>query len=383
MRKQIPYGRQWITEEDKAAVLEALESDFLTQGPKVNEFESALNSFLGARYGVAVSNGTTALHLAAVALGVTPGQTVLVTPNTFVASANCIRYCGGDVEFADIDPRTLCLDLDLLEQKLKSNPKKYTGVVCVDFAGYPANFERLRRIADDYGVWLIEDACHALGASFVNTEGVSVKSGSSQYADVSVFSFHPVKHLAMGEGGFVTCRNEEIYQKIKLLRTHGIVRDEALLIENHGPWYHEMQVLGFNYRIPDILCALGLSQLKRLDANIQRRQEIARRYAEGLGGVGGLELPNVPEGLKHAYHLYVAQTPARDRLFSHLREHGVYPQVHYIPVYRQPYYKQLYGTIRLPVMESYYSRCLSLPMYHALTDEDQHYVIETVKGFFK
>lgn len=379
--KPIPYGRQTITEADKKAVLDALESDMLTQGPLVAEFERAFAEFVGAPHAVANMNGTVALHLAALALGVKPGDQVLVTTNTFVASANCIRYCGGDVEFLDIDSRNFCLDLDLLEKKLAGSLQKYAGIVAVDFAGYAIDMERLRDIADRNGMWIIEDACHAIGAEFKNLKGQWVKAGSGKYADVTAFSFHPVKHVATGEGGMCTTANAELYNKMNLYRTHGITRQPEALRENHGGWYYEMQNLGFNFRIPDILCALGLSQLSNIGPNLKRRREIADIYNAELQGLP-IELPHVPETVRHAYHLYVIQTDRRKELYDYLRENKIFAQVHYIPVHQQPYYVDLYGKQSVPVAENYYSRALSLPMFHGLTAEDQTYVIKTIRAFF-
>lgn len=382
--KSIPYGRQEILDEDKEAVLAALGSDFLTQGPLVEKFESAIGSFIQSKYNMAVTNGTAALHLAALALGVKPGDRILTTPNTFVASSNCIRYCGGDVEFVDINPDNYCLDLDLLEKRLRSQkPGTYKGIVAVDFAGYPLDTERLRKIADEHSLWIIEDACHALGAHFLNSEKQTIHSGNSHYADISVFSFHPVKHLATGEGGLVVTRTEELANKVRLYRSHGIVRDPNKMENSaHGPWYYEMQELGYNYRISDILCALGISQLKRIISNLKKRQAIAKKYRQALGSIKNLKLPRVEDSLFHAYHLFVVTTNRRGELFEHLRTKNIYPQVHYIPVHQQPYYKKLYGSVKLETCERYYSEALSLPMYHSLTEQDQDYVISTVQEFF-
>lgn len=379
--KPIPYGRQTITEADKKAVLDALESDMLTQGPKVSEFETAFAEFVGAPHAVANMNGTVALHLAALALGVKPGDKVLVTTNTFVASANCIRYCGGDVEFIDIDGGNFCLDLDLLEKKLAGSLQKYVGIVAVDFAGYAIDMERLRAIADRNGMWIIEDACHAIGAEFKNSKGQWIKAGSGKYADISAFSFHPVKHVATGEGGMCTTAKTELYNKMNLYRTHGITRETGLLKENHGGWYYEMQNLGFNFRIPDILCALGLSQLSNIGPNLKRRREIADVYNRELLGLP-IELPHVPASVRHAYHLYVIQTDRRKELYDYLRENKIFAQVHYIPVHQQPYYVELYGKQTIPMAEKYYSKALSLPMFHGLTPEAQSYVIDTIRRFF-
>ncbi|PIS11731.1 MAG: UDP-4-amino-4,6-dideoxy-N-acetyl-beta-L-altrosamine transaminase [Bdellovibrio sp. CG10_big_fil_rev_8_21_14_0_10_47_8] len=383
MSSVIPYGRQEITDEDIQAVVSTLKSDFLTQGPAVAQFENAFAKFVGAKYAVAVNNATSALHLCALALGVRPGQKVLCTPNTFVASSNCILYCGGDVEFVDIELNNFCLDLDLLEKKLSSAPKgTYAGVVAVDFAGYPMDFRRLRKIADQYGLWLIEDACHAPGADFQTSDGQWHRSGSGEFADLSVFSFHPVKHIATAEGGMITTNSQKLYDQIKYLRTHGITKDPKELTRNDGGWYYEMQSLGMNYRLPDILCALGSSQLERIEKNLQRRRQIASKYAQAFHGLP-IQCPNSESTIRHAHHLYVIQTDRRTELYNFLKSQGVYCQVHYIPIYQQPYYIEKYGKISLPQMDKYYSKALSLPMFHAMTDSEQDFVIAQVKNFFQ
>lgn len=381
--KNIPYGRQEITDADIQAVVDVLRSDFLTQGPAVDQFEAEFCKFVGAPHSIAVTNGTAALHLAAMALNVGPGDRVLVTPNTFVASANCIRYCGAEVEFVDIDPDTFCIDLVALELKLKEKPPfYYKGIVCVDFAGFPVDFEKLRCLVKQFGLWIIEDACHALGAEFLTSDNIWVKAGAGQFADISVFSFHPVKHLATGEGGMITTADPQLAQKLRLLRSHGIVRDPNRLHENHGGWYYEMQELGYNYRISDILCSLGVSQLQRIETNLQSRQNIASKYFSELKDLP-LVLPKVNEKIRHAFHLFVIQTDRRKELYDYLREKGIYTQVHYIPVHMQPYYVNRYGRNTLPVVENYYRHALSLPMFHALGDEDQGRVIDALRSFYQ
>lgn len=378
---KIPYGRQEITPEDVDSVVAVLKAEFLTQGPSVASFEKKISEFLGANDAVVVSNGTAALHLAVAALGLKPGEKVLTTPNTFVASANCVRYCEGEVEFVDIDPETFCMDLDKLEQKLSHSSVKYAGIVVVSFAGYPVDGERLRALANRYGVWIIEDACHALGAErWSSSRNSFVKAGNSQFADVSVFSFHPVKHITSGEGGAVTASSPEVLERVRLLRSHGIVRDAKVMRGNDGPWYYEMQELGFNYRLPDILCALGQSQLSRIEANLQSRREIADRYDRELKGV---LCPKVDDQVKHAFHLYVVRTPQRDQLYTYLRENGVYCQIHYIPVHKHPYYIDRYGKQSLPVAEAYYQQAMSIPMFHSMTQEEQSYVISKINSFFQ
>jgi UDP-4-amino-4,6-dideoxy-N-acetyl-beta-L-altrosamine transaminase len=388
--KPIPYGRQHITQDDIDAVIETLQSDFLTQGPKVAEFEQAFASYVGARYAVAVSNGTAALHLCAMALGVNEESRVITTPITFVASANCVRYCGGSVEFADIDPATALLDINKVRALLESKPKGYyTGIIPVDFAGNTVNLEEFRKLADEYGLWIIEDACHAPGGYFIDTKGQKQFCGNGNYADLAIFSFHPVKHIATGEGGMITTNDKALYQKLLLYRTHGITRDPQLLEENHGGWYMEMQELGYNYRIPDMLCALGVSQLKRADAGLARRRGIAKIYDAAFADAEGIEvLQTSPEALQgdsetgHAYHLYVIKVADRKGLYDFLRTHNIFAQVHYIPAHTMPYYRNLgYKKGDFPEAEAYYNECLSLPMYPSLTAEEQEFVIEKVKEF--
>ena len=386
----IPYGKQHITQDDLDAVIETLQSDFLTQGPKVAQFEQAFASYVGAKYAVAVSNGTAALHLCAMALGVNAESRVITTPITFVASANCVRYCGGTVEFADIDPATALLDINKVRAMLESKPEGYyTGIIPVDFAGNPVNLEAFRKLADEYGLWIVEDACHAPGGYFIDSQGEKQLCGNGNYADLAIFSFHPVKHIATGEGGMITTNDEALYQKLLLYRTHGITRDPNLLEENHGGWYMEMQELGYNYRIPDMLCALGISQLQRADAGLARRKGIARVYDEAFAGVAGIEvLTTSPEALTedgdtgHAYHLYVIKIADRKGLYDFLRTHNIFAQVHYIPAHTMPYYRSLgYKKGDYPEAEAYYSECLSLPMYPSLTAEEQEFVIAKVKEF--
>jgi len=376
--RPIPYARQLITEADIEAVTAVLRGDFLTGGPRIAAFEAAFAQHVGAPYAVAVSSGTAALHLCALALEVAPGQRWLTTPLTFVASANCIRYAGGSVDLVDIDPRTLLMDLEQLEQKLAQAPRGYYhGVVGVDFAGYPMDFGRLRRLADRYGLRLIEDSCHAPGGWFMDPAGRQHRCGDGSLADLAIFSFHPVKHLATGEGGMITTGDPELYQRLRRLRSHGITRDRAQLTEDHGGWYYEMQELGFNYRLSDIHAALGLSQLARAADGLRRRRELARRYDEGLGELGVTPAPAAPG---HAYHLYVVQVPQRKAVYDYLRSRQVFTQIHYIPLHYQPYYQGLgWAPGDFPQAERYYQHCLSLPLYPGLEEEEQGYVMDSLR----
>ena len=378
----IPYGHQYINDDDIQAVIDALKSDYMTQGPRIGAFEKEFAEYLGCRYACMVSNGTAALHLCAMALGIKPGDKVITTPITFVASANGFRYLGAEIVFCDIDPESFLMDLDKLEAMLKASPKgTYKAVVPVDFAGYPIDEERLRHLADEYGFYIIVDACHAPGATFTDSKGDCVKVGGCKYADLTCFSFHPVKHIATGEGGAVTTNDPELFKKVSLFRTHGITKDPDMLTRNDGGWYYEMQELGFNYRITDMQAALGSSQLKRLDWSISRRNAIARRYDEAFSGTA-VSTPARSEGITHAFHLYIIRTERRKELYDFLRSNGIFAQVLYIPVHTMPYYRQFgWKEGDFPVAEEYYRRCLALPMFPTLTDEEQGFIIEKVLEF--
>ncbi|MEQ9582338.1 MAG: aminotransferase class I/II-fold pyridoxal phosphate-dependent enzyme, partial [Arenibacter sp.] len=338
--KAIPYGRQNITEEDIQAVIETLKSDYLTQGPKISEFEESFASYVGSKYAIAVSNGTGALHLCTLALGVKEGDKVITTPITFAASANCVRYCGGEVVFSDIDPDTYLLDLKKVEDLLKSAPKgTYKGIIPVDFAGRGNDLEAFRKLADHYGCWIIEDACHAPGGSFEDTDNTIQLCGNGKFADLAIFSFHPVKHIASGEGGMITTNDESLYQKLLQLRTHGIVKNNDLYTNtiqmaggaNEYPgWYMEMQNLGFNYRLTDFQAALGLSQLSRADEGVKRRREIASNYFNAFKNK--LYIKGQSKTIEgHAYHLYVIEVEDRLGLYNYLRSKNIFAQIHYIP----------------------------------------------------
>lgn len=381
--KTIPYGKQEITQEDIDAVVEALSSDFLTQGPRISQFENAFAEYVGSRFAVAVANGTAALHLAAIALGVDRTSRVITTPITFAASANCILYCGGTVEFCDIDSMSYLMDLTKLEAILESKPAGYYhGVIPVSFAGYPIDLERLNSLARKYNLWIIEDACHSPGAYFLDSQSERRYCGDGSFADLTVFSFHPVKHIATGEGGMITTNNESLYEKLLMLRTHGITKKPSLLNENHGGWYYEMQSLGYNYRLTDIQAALGVSQLTKADKGLQKRREIAKAYTHALEDLP-IVLPDAPDNIGHAWHLYVIQVENRLEFYDYLHQQGIKVQVHYVPVHTMPFYKQLgWKKGDFPVAEAYYEKCISLPMYPTLADEDIEYIIQKVRFFF-
>jgi UDP-4-amino-4,6-dideoxy-N-acetyl-beta-L-altrosamine transaminase len=384
MKKNIPYGKQHITSEDLAAVNKVLQSDFLTQGPTILELEKAFASYIGSTYAVAVANGTAALHLCALALDVKTGDKVITAPITFAASANCVLYAGGEVVFADIDPNTYTLDINCVRSLLEASPKgTYKGIIPVDFSGYPVNLEQFKDLASEYGLWIIEDACHAPGGYFVDSAGKQQKCGNGNFADLAIFSFHPVKHIAAGEGGMITTNSKALYEKLLLFRTHGITKNPELLGENHGGWYYEMQVLGYNYRLTDFQAALALSQLSRADEGLRRREAIAKKYDEAFAGLGIVKQKR-DTAFYNAHHLYIIEVKDRKALYDYLREAGIFSQVHYIPVHTMPYYKALgWKNGDFPKSEEYYERCLSLPMYPSLTEEDHLYVIQKVKSFLE
>lgn len=380
--KAIPYGRQNITEEDLMVMNEVLRSDYLTQGPQLEIFEKAFAEYIGCQYAIALSNGTAALHLCAMALGVNEHSRVITTPITFSASANCVRYCGGEVFFADIDPETFLLDVEKVRALIESKPKGFfQGIIPVDFAGRPVDMEAFKKLADEHGLWIIEDACHAPGASFVGSTGHTHRCGDSSLADMAIFSFHPVKHIATGEGGMITTNRKDLYDKLQLLRTHGITKNPALMAENHGGWYMEMQTLGYNYRLTDFQAALGTSQLKRAEEGLTRRREIAHRYDQAFAGTA-VKAPEWASAPGHAFHLYVIRVHGRKELYDFLKTKNIYTQVHYIPVHTMPYYQSLgHKKGDYPLAEQYYEQCLSLPMYPTLTNEEQDYVIAEILGF--
>jgi UDP-4-amino-4,6-dideoxy-N-acetyl-beta-L-altrosamine transaminase len=384
MRQAIPYGKQKITQDDIDAVVEVLKSEALTQGPNIQKFEEAFAQYIGCKYAVAVSNGTAALHLCTMAMNVKPGDKVITTPITFVASANCVRYCGGEVVFSDIDPDTYLLDINKVRKLLDESPKgSYKGIIPVDFAGRPINLEAFRELANEYGLWIIEDACHSPGGFFIDSNGNEQRCGNGNFADLTIFSFHPVKHIAAGEGGMVTTNDKALYDRLKNLRTHGLQQNPALKQFNHGKWYYEMQELGYNYRLTDIQSALGLSQLSRADEGMQRRKEIAAAYEKALGGLPFLKRQSgVVKG--HAYHLYIIEVNDRNGLYLFLRENEIYSQIHYIPAHLMPYYRQFgWKEGDMPDAEKYYSQCLSLPMYPTLTNDEQQFVIDKIISFYK
>lgn len=369
--KYIPYGRQSIDEEDIQAVVDVLCSDYLTTGPKVAEFEQKVADYVGAKYAVAVSNGTAALHIACLAAGICQGDEVITTPITFAASSNCVLYCGGTPIFADIDAHTYNIAPQEIERKITDRTK---AIIPVHYTGQPCDMDVIMEIARKHNLLVIEDAAHALGASY---KGIRIGSIS----DMTCFSFHPVKPITTGEGGMVVTNDEELYKRLVLFRSHGITRDEELLTENQGGWYYQQLELGYNYRITDISCALGSSQMDKLDIFLEKRREIANRYNKAFKNVQGIKTPQQMENCSSGWHLYMIQVMNKNRreVFDRLRAAGIGVNVHYIPVYQHPYYRNHgYSDCCLPNAENFYERAVSLPIYPALTVEQQQYVIDKV-----
>ena len=368
----IPYGRQTIEEDDIQAVVEVLKSDYLTTGPKIAEFEGMVADYVGVKYAVAISNGTSALHAACFAAGIGKGDEVITTPLTFAASANCVFYCGGTPVFADVDPKTYNIDPADIERKITSNTK---AIIAVHLAGQPCDMDAIHKIARKHNLLVIEDGAHALGSEY---KGKKVGSLS----DMTTFSFHPVKPITTGEGGMIVTDNEGFYQKLMLFRSHGITRDENLMTRNDGPWFYQQLDLGFNYRITDIQCALGCSQMKKLDRFLKRRKEIVSRYNKAFADCENIVTPYQLPDTESGWHLYIIQVKNYDRrkVFEQLRKKGIAVNVHYIPVYMHPYYQEHgYKEVRCKNAEEIYSHILSLPLYPTLKEEEQEYVITTVK----
>ena len=392
----IPYGRQSIDDADIEAVVKVLKSDYLTTGPAVAAFEKKVADYVGAKYAVAVSNGTAALHVACLAAGIGAGDEVVTTPITFAASANCVLYCGGTPVFADIDPDTYNISPVELERKITSRTK---AIIPVHYTGQPCDMDAILEIAHKHDLLVIEDGAHALGASYKGKRIGSI-------ADMTCFSFHPVKPVTTGEGGMIVTDNEELYRKLVLYRSHGITRDNDMMqqyenqlrqstdpalqeaadmlrgdVMDPGGWYYQQLELGYNYRITDIACALGASQMDKLDRFLERRRQIAGKYDEAFADIPQLKTPWQQEGCQSGWHLYMIQTMERSRreVFDGLRQAGIGVNVHYIPVYRHPYYQRNgYAGVHCLNAEAFYERAVSLPIFPGLTGSQQDYVIEHV-----
>lgn len=371
----IPYGRQKVDEEDIQAVIEVLNSDYLTTGPAVERFEKDVAEYVDAKYAVAFSNGTAALHGACFAAGISTGDEVITTPMTFAASANCVLYQGGTPVFADINAKTYNIDPNNIRRKISSKTK---AIIPVDFTGQPVDLDKIMKIAKENELVVIEDAAHAIGATYKNKKIGSI-------ADMTMFSFHPVKHITTGEGGVITTNSKEYYNKLIQFRTHGITRDPSLLKENHGPWYYEMQFLGYNYRMTDIQAALGSSQLKKLDQFIERRREIVERYNNAFQTLEEIIIPFQDKDGNSSWHLYIVQLNSdllsidRKQFFEELQAAKIGVNVHYIPVHLQPYYQEHgYKKGDYPNSEKLYEQIITLPLFPAISDHEVQYVIDTV-----
>ena len=368
----IPYGRQTIDEDDINAVVDVLKSDYLTTGPKIAEFEQAVASYTGAQYAVAISNGTSALHAACFAAGIGQGDEVITTPLTFAASANCVLYCGGTPVFADVDPYTYNIDPKDIRKKITDKTK---AIIAVHLAGQPCDMDEIHSIAQEHNLIVIEDGAHALGSVY---KGKKVGCLS----DMTTFSFHPVKPITTGEGGMIMTDNEELYKRLVLFRSHGITRDNSMMTRNEGPWFYQQLDLGYNYRITDIQCALGCSQMRKLDKFLKRRRELVERYNNAFIECDNIVTPYQLPDTQSGWHLYIVQVKNHDRkqVFETLRDKGIGVNVHYIPVYMHPYYREHgYKDVHCANAEEIYSHIISLPLYPGLTDEQQDYVIDTLK----
>ena len=378
--RYIPYGRHTIDKEDIETIVKVLKSDWITQGPKIKEFEEALCAYTGAKYAVAVSSGTAALHIACLAAGIKKNEEVIISPITFVASANCVLYCGGRPVFADVQEDTINVDPEEIKKQITS---KTRAIIPVHFAGQPCDLEEISKIAKKYNLLIIEDASHALGAKYKGS-----RIGSCNYSDMAVFSFHPVKSITTGEGGAVLTNRQDLYESLLLLRNHGITKNPDRFINfsplTDGPWYYEMLELGFNYRITDFQCALGINQLRKLGKFLQRRREIANFYNKELSKIGKVILPAERPYVKSSWHLYyirLKDTAKRKQIFEELRECEIGVQVHYIPLHLHPYYKNKFGFQKkdFPVAEQYYSSALSLPIFPRMTDREIEKVINSLR----
>ncbi|MDD5085612.1 MAG: UDP-4-amino-4,6-dideoxy-N-acetyl-beta-L-altrosamine transaminase [Candidatus Omnitrophica bacterium] len=396
MKSYIPYGYHCLDSSDIDAVVAALKSDFITQGPTVQKFEDAFKKKVGARFAVAVSNGTAALHLASLALGLKENDEIITTPISFVATANAALYCGARPVFVDIEKDTVNIDPSKIERAITRRTK---AIYPVHFAGLPADLRAIARIAKKHNLAVVEDAAHSLGAKYLGTP-----TGNCRFSDMTIFSFHPVKHITTGEGGMIVTNNEPLAKKLRLLRTHGITSDDESMVlkdqaadnenthsarrnlKSRSPWYYEMQVLGYNYRITDIQCALGLSQLKKLDRFISRRRKIAERYNQAFARSPYLIIPSEPAGCKSAWHLYMLRLrldrikKTRRQVFEELRAKGIGVHVHYIPLHLQPYYRERFGYKRgdFPEAEAFYDSALTIPLFPGLRDADCTRVINAV-----
>lgn len=380
------YGKQTIDENDINAVVEVLKSDFLTQGPAIEKFEKYVADYCGAEYAVAVTNATSALHIACLAAGLGKGDTLWTSPITFTASANCGRYCGANVDFVDIDNNTYNMSVEELEAKLTKSEVLPKVLVPVHLAGQSCDMEKIHTLAKKFNITVIEDASHAIGADYKDT-----KVGSCKYSDMTVFSFHPVKIVTTGEGGMVLTNSKDLYDKLVLYRSHGITRTPELMTkEADGPWYYQQIDLGFNYRMTDMQAALGYSQMHKVDKFVARRRGLAARYNELLKDLDMLKLPYQDESTASSWHLYIVRvdfskiSKTKKQIFAEMKDKGVCLNLHYIPVHTQPYYEKLgFKQGDFPSSEKYYEEAFTLPLYYSLTNEQQDHIVKALKEVFK
>ncbi len=376
----LPYGQQWLDDADIEAVVNVLRGDFITQGPSILAFEQKVADYAGTTYAVAFTNGTAALHGACFAANIGPGDEVITTPLTFIASSNCVLYQGGTPVFVDVDPHTYNIDPDHIEQHIN---EKTRAIIGVDFTGQPIQADRIKQLADTHNLVFIEDAAHSLGAEY---KGIKI----GKWAHMTMFSFHPVKHVTSGEGGIIVTDDEHYYRKLLHFRNHGMTRDPAELQRNDGPWYYEMQSLGYNYRMTDLQAALGASQMDKLDSFIERRRAIVEQYNHELAGLEGVVLPYQAPEAHSSWHLYVIRwepeyfSVSRRELFEQFRAMNIGVNVHYIPVYLQPYYQEKgYRQGLCPVAEHYYDTCITLPLFPKMTDDDVKDVCNIVRFIYE
>ena len=369
-KKYLPYSRQLIDDSDIKAVTEVLKSDWLTTGPKIKEFEGAVAKYCNAKYAVAVSSGTAALHLASTITCVQKKNKIITSPITFVSSANCSYFNNGNVDFADIYPDTYNINVEKIIDKVDSDT---TTIIPVDFAGQPCRLYEINKVAKENDLHVIEDASHAIGSEYKGRKIGSI-------SELTIFSFHPVKLITTGEGGMILTNNKEYYEQLLMLRTNGVTKDKTKMKKYHGDWYYEMQQLGYNYKLTDYQCSLGISQLKKLDSFIKRRREIAKTYNEAFESIPEIITPYEKPDVKSAYHLYVIQVNNRKHVFAELRKRNIGVQVHYIPVYKQPFYQnQGHKENEYSIAENYYKHCMSIPMFPKMTDDDVNTVIQKIK----
>ena len=375
------YGKQSIDENDIDAVVEVLKSDFLTQGPAIEKFEKCVAEYCGAKYAVAVTSATAALHISCLSAGLGKDDILWTSPITFTASANCGRYCGADVDFVDIDPSTYNMSIAELEKKLQAAEIKPRVVVPVHLTGQSCEMDKIYKLSQKYGFKVIEDASHAIGADYKET-----KVGCCKYSDMTVFSFHPVKIVTTGEGGMVLTNDKDLYEKLVLYRSHGITRDPKLMTGTaDGPWYYQQIDLGFNYRMTDMQAALGYSQMQKVNEFVSKRRYLAKRYNELLKNINGIQLPDQNEDTKSSWHLYVVRvdfskiSKTKNQIFAEMKEKGICLNLHYIPVHTQPYYENLgFKGGDFPNSEKYYEEAFTLPLYYSLTDEQQDHIVKSL-----